>query len=52
MKVPTIETIKKLKESGRMRKRDEIFWEGDHKMYYFWLHTVEQRIEKWQKNKK
>ena len=46
MKWPKTETIKKWRESGRMRRSDEIFWEGDRKIYDCWLYAVIQRLEK------
>jgi len=52
MLIPTLSKIKEWRQSGRMRRRDEIFWAGDVKMYDAWLYIVEQRVEKWQKNKK
>lgn len=51
MKWPKIETIKKWRESGRMRRSDEIFWDGDRKLYDFWLHCVEDRIKNGKKTK-
>jgi hypothetical protein len=51
MKVPTLEKIQEWRKSGKMRRTDEIFWEGDRKLYDFWLYCVEDRVKKWQKNK-
>jgi len=51
MKIPSLQSIQELRNSGKMRKRDEIFWEGDKKSYDFWLGCVEDRIIKWQEKK-
>jgi hypothetical protein len=48
MKIPSLQSIQELRNSGKMRKRDEIFWEGDKKSYDFWLGCVVDRIVKWQ----
>ena len=52
MKIPTLEKIQEWRKSGRMRRTDEVFWEGDKKIYDAWLYAVEKRVEQWQKNKK
>ena len=46
MKWPKLETIVKWKESGRMRRTDDLFWAGDKKQYDFWLSCVVTRLEK------
>lgn len=51
MKIPTLEQIQEWRKSGKMRRTDEIFWDGDRKTYDFWLSMVEDRVKKWQKNK-
>ena len=51
MKIPSLQSIQELRNLGKMRKRDEIFWEGDKKTYDFWLGCVEDRIIKWQEKK-
>ena len=43
---PSIQKIKELKYSGKMRKSDEKFWEGDRKIYDLWLSMVIDRLEK------
>ena len=48
MKIPSLQSIQELRNSGKMRKRDEMFWEGDKKSYDFWLDCVVDRIVKWQ----
>ena len=48
---PKLETILQWKKSGRLRLKDEKFWEGDKKTYDFWLGCVEDRIIKWQEKK-
>ena len=43
---PKIETILQWKKSGRLRLKDEKFWEGDNKQNDFWLSIVIDRLEK------
>ena len=46
MKWPKLQTIIDWRASGRMRLKDEKFWEGDDKQNYFWLSIVISRLEK------
>jgi hypothetical protein len=46
MKWPEISKIKDWKKSGRLRLKDEKFWEGDNKQNDFWLSIVIDRLEK------
>jgi len=46
MKWPKAQTIIDWRKSGRMRKYDEIFWEGDKRTYDCWLSMVIERIKK------
>ena len=46
MKWPTTQKIKDWKNSGKMRRTDDIFWAGDRKVYDLWLSMVIDRLEK------
>jgi hypothetical protein len=46
MKWPEISKIKDWKKLGRLRLKDEKFWEGDNKQNDFWLSIVIDRLEK------
>jgi len=46
MKWPTTQKIKDWRNSGKMKRSDEIFWNGDRKVYDLWLSMVIDRLEK------